>query len=71
MDLDFSRFIWHLVDENEWISMMTSYIKVASSEKDNAIIRNTLIEGKVVNKGVKVRGKLVLPFYKLKGDIMS
>ena len=26
-------------------------------------------EGKVVNKGVKVKSKLVIPFYKLTGDM--
>jgi hypothetical protein len=67
--LDFSRFMWYLVDEKEWINMMTSYIKVASDEKSTENINKVLKEGKIVNKGVKVRGKLVLPFYKLEGDM--
>lgn len=67
--LDFTRFMWHLVDQKEWLNMMTSYVKVASVEKDIEKINNTLKEGKVVNKGVKVKNKLVLPFYKLKGDM--
>lgn len=67
--LDFSKFMWHLVDEKEWISMMTSYVKVSSDEKNIEAIKNTLKEGKIVNKGVKVKSKLVLPFYKLEGDM--
>jgi len=31
--LDFSKFTWHLVDQQEWLSMMTAYAKVSSSEK--------------------------------------
>jgi len=67
--LDFSKFMWHLVDEEEWINMMTSYVKVSSDEKDIEVIKKTLKEGKVVNRGVKVKSKLVLPFYKLEGDM--
>ena len=67
--LDFNKFMWHLVDEKEWINMMTSYIKVASDEKSIENINKVLKEGKVVNRGVKVKGKLVIPFYKLEGDM--
>lgn len=67
--LDFNKFMWHLVDEAEWISMMTSYVRVSSDEKNIETIKNTLKEGKVVNKGVRVKSKLVLPFYKLEGDM--
>ena len=67
--LDFNKFMWHLVDETEWLSMMTSYVKVSSSERNIEIIKKTLKEGKIVNKGVKVKSKLVLPFYKLEGDM--
>lgn len=67
--LDFNKFMWHLVDDTEWINMMTSYVKVASEEKSVEIIKKTLNEGKVVNNGVKVGRKLVLPFYKLEGDM--
>ncbi|TXD53601.1 MULTISPECIES: hypothetical protein [unclassified Polaribacter] len=67
--IDFNRFIWHLVDESEWINMMTSYVKVSSDEKNIGTIQKTLKEGKIVNKGVRVKSKLVLPFYKLEGDM--
>lgn len=67
--LDFNKFMWHLVDEDEWVNMMTSYVKVSSDEKNIETIKTSLREGKVVNKGVKVKGKLVLPFYRLEGDM--
>ena len=67
--LDFNKFMWHLVDEKEWINMMTSYIKVASDENNIENINKVLKEGKVVNRGVKVKGKVVIPFYKLEGDM--
>jgi hypothetical protein len=67
--LDFNKFMWHLVDEAEWLSMMTSYAKVSSGEDDGEVIKNALKEGKIVNKGIKIKSKLVLPFYKLEGDM--
>lgn len=67
--LDFNKFIWHLVDETEWLSMMTSYVKVSSDEKNIETINKILKEGEIVNKGVKIKSKLVLPFYKLGGDM--
>jgi hypothetical protein len=67
--MDFSKFMWHLVDEKEWLNMMTSYVKVSSEEKNTETIKKTLKEGKIVNKGVRVRSKLVLPFYRLEGDM--
>jgi hypothetical protein len=67
--IDFSKFMWHLVDEKEWLNMMTSYVKVASEEKNEETIKSILAEGKVVNKGVKVGSKLKIPFFKLEGDM--
>ena len=49
--------------------MMISYVKVSSIENDANTLKNILKEGKVVNKGVKVKSKLVIPFYKLTGDM--
>jgi len=48
---------------------MISYVKVSSIENDANTLKNILKEGKVVNKGVKVKSKLVIPFYKLTGDM--
>lgn len=67
--INFDKVKWILVDEKEWMNMMISYAKVSSSEKDETKIMNTLKDGKVVNKGIKVKGKLILPFFKLTGDM--
>ena len=67
--IDFNKIKWFLVDDNEWINMMISYVKVSSIENDTNTLKNILKEGKVVNKGVKVKSKLVIPFYKLTGDM--
>lgn len=65
--LDFSKFMWDLIDKEEWLNMMTAYSKVASEEKNETTIKDALIQGKVVNKGIK--GKIDVPFYKLEGDM--
>ena len=67
--IDFNKIIWFLVDEEEWMNMMISYVKVSSDENDDNRLMEILKEGKVVNKGVKVKNKLVIPFYKLTGDM--
>ena len=51
--LNVNRVQWHLISTDEWLNMMTAYVKVASNEKDEIKIKNALREGKVVNKGVK------------------
>jgi hypothetical protein len=67
--VNFDKVKWYLIDESEWVKMMTSYVKVASGINDNSLIKNKLIEGKIVNKGLKVNGKLVVPFFELSGDM--
>lgn len=67
--INFDKVRWFLIDEEEWMNMMVSYVKVSSSENNEETLVNTLKNGKVVNKGVKVKSKLVIPFYKLKGDM--
>jgi hypothetical protein len=67
--IDFNKISWFLIDNDEWFNMMTSYVKVSSSESNDNTIMKTLREGKVVNKGVRVKSKLVIPFYKLNGDM--
>lgn len=66
--LDFSKVIWHLVDSDEWMRMMIAYTKVASEEKDDTKLREILASGVIDNKGVKVKGKMKLPFFNLTGD---
>ncbi|MBT8275774.1 MAG: hypothetical protein KJO39_06515 [Bacteroidia bacterium] len=67
--IDFSKVRWHLIDAEEWMNMMIAYVKVASGESDVRAVEDQLKTGKIVNKGVKERGKLVIPFYQLKGDM--
>ena len=67
--INFEKIKWFLIDADEWMNMMIAYVKVASSEKDESILEDKLTEGRVVNKGVKIKSKLVVPFFKLSGDM--
>jgi len=67
--IDFSRVTWILIDKEEWMNMMTAYAKVSSSQKNESVIRQSILNGIIVNKGVKVKNDLVIPFYKLEGDM--
>ncbi|MDE3742537.1 hypothetical protein [Maribacter polysaccharolyticus] len=67
--IDFNKIKWFLIDKSEWTKMMTSYVQVASGEWENTHVAETLAHGKIVNKGVKVKSKMAIPFYKLSGDM--
>lgn len=67
--IDFNKVKWFLIDEKEWMNMMISYVKISSDKNENNKLKETLKNGKVVNNGVKIKGKLVIPFYKLTGDM--
>ena len=67
--IDFDKVRWMLVDDSEWLKMMTSYVKVASGEVNEKHINDALVDGKIVNKGIKGKGELDIPFYKLGGDM--
>ena len=67
--IDFNKVTWMLVDVSEWLKMMTSYVKVASGEVNEKHINDALVAGKIVNKGIKGKGDLDIPFYKLEGDM--
>jgi hypothetical protein len=67
--VNFDKVKWYLIDESEWIKMMTSYVKVASGVNDNKLIKDKLLEGKIVNKGLKINSKIALPFFELTGDM--
>jgi hypothetical protein len=67
--VNFDKVKWYLIDESEWIKMMTSYVKVASGVNDDKLIKDKLLEGKIVNKGLKINSKLVVPFFELTGDM--
>ncbi len=66
--LDFSKVIWLFVDGDEWMKMMIAYTKVASEEKEDIKLQEILVSGVIDDKGVKVKGKMKLPFFKLTGD---
>ena len=67
--LDFNKVDWYLIDSDEWMNMMIAYAKVSSAEKNENILKENLMNGVVVNKGIKVKGKLEIPFFKLEGDM--
>ena len=67
--IDFNKVRWFLVDTDEWISMMTSYSKVASGENNEEIIQEALKNGKVVNSGIKAKKGKNIDFYKIDGDM--
>ena len=67
--IDFSRVMWFLIDEAEWMNMMIAYAKVASGEKNEAALKSAIMNGLIVDNGVKVKGKFVVPFFKLEGDM--
>ena len=65
-----NKIKWYLISEDEWLNMMTAYVKVASKESDDKKIKSILKDGKVVNKGVNAKkSKDNIDFYKLKGDM--
>ena len=67
--INFDKVRWMLIDSKEWLKMMTSYVKVASGEVNEKHINDALVDGKIVNKGIKGKGDLDIPFYKLEGDM--
>tara|TARA_R110002050_G_scaffold204522_4_gene340184 strand:- start:111284 stop:112006 length:723 start_codon:yes stop_codon:yes gene_type:complete len=67
--IDFDKIRWFLIDSSEWLKMMTSYTKVASGEPNDSFIKEQLTNGKIVNKGIKVKSKTTIPFYQLSGDM--
>jgi len=67
--IDFNKVKWFLIDKEEWTKMMETYVRVASGEWVNKSIEESLAQGKIVNKGVRVNGKMAVPFYKLSGDM--
>lgn len=60
---------WFIIDEEKWIDMMISYIEAASGENNKNLIENTLRAGKIVNNGVKIKSKNIIPFYKIGPDM--
>ena len=67
--VDFNKVSWYLIDEAEWVNMMIAYAKVSSKEKSEQILRENIKNGVVVNKGIRIKNKIEIPFYKLEGDM--
>ncbi|RBP28408.1 hypothetical protein DFR65_10724 [Oceanihabitans sediminis] len=67
--IDFNKVNWFLIDSEEWMNMMVAYVKVSSDEKNESSLKETLKQGKIVNKGVRMNGKMTIPFFKLSGDM--
>ena len=67
--IDFNRVQWYLIDSEEWMNMMVAYSKVSSNEKSETVIKEKLTDGVLVNKGIKVKSKMEIPFFKLEGDM--
>ena len=67
--IDYNKVNWYLFDGNEWMNMMTAYTKVASNEKNESILKDKLMRGVVVNRGIRVNSKIEIPFYELEEDM--
>lgn len=67
--IDFNKVKWFLIDKAKWLDMMVSYVKVASGEKTDSYAKEILESGKIVNRGVKMKSKMAIPFYQLSGDM--
>lgn len=67
--IDFNKVSWYLIDIEEWTKMMVAYAKVSSKEKNDNIIKEKLTTGVIINRGIKVKGKIEIPFFKLEGDM--
>jgi len=67
--IDFSKVNWYLVDSEEWMKMMIAYAKVSSIEKNESALKQILTNGMIVNRGIRVKSKLEVPFFKLEGDM--
>ena len=67
--INFEKIRWFLIDESEWLKMMTSYTKIASGLKDDKFVKETLITAKIVNRGIKEKSKVVIPFFELTDDM--
>lgn len=67
--VDFNKVQWFLIDRPEWVNMMVAYSKVASGEKNEGVLKEKLMNGLIVNRGIRVKGRIEIPFYKLEEDM--
>lgn len=64
--VNFKEIIWELFSKDEWNKMMLNYVETASKEK---LTLEEISQSKIVNSGVKSRGKFILKFDKIGGDV--
>ncbi|QLE00043.1 hypothetical protein HX109_00155 [Galbibacter sp. BG1] len=69
--INFEKVKWFLLNSDKWLDMMTSYVTAASGLTNKDAIRNTLLDGKIVNRGVRTKGKGDIDFYKMDGDMYT
>lgn len=55
--IDFNKVSWYIFDLAQWTNMMTALTKVASKEKNEAVLKDTLTNGVDINKAIKVKEK--------------
>lgn len=67
--INFDKVNWFLIDSDEWLNMMLAYSKVASGEEKEDMILQALINGKVVNRGIRAKKGEDIDFYKIDGDM--
>ena len=67
--INFNKVQWFLIDRDEWVNMMVAYAKVSSNEKNDSKLKQSVSNGLIVNRGIKVKGKMVVPFYNLEEDM--
>ena len=65
--IDFNKVKWFMINKSEWTKMMVAYVKVASGVTSD--LESDIMNGKIVNRGVRVKGKNMIPFYKMEGDM--
>jgi hypothetical protein len=66
--VNISKLKWILVDQEEWLNMMVTYVMAASGESNVEEVRKNIMNGKIVNKGVR-NGGLAIPFYTIGNDM--
>jgi hypothetical protein len=64
--INYSSADWKMFSSDEWNELIGSYIQLASGQ---VIESSKLYNVKVVNKGVKLDGKMIIKFDKQKGDV--
>jgi hypothetical protein len=67
--IDFNKVSWFLIDSTEWMQMMVAYSTVSAIDKNENTIKDALLNGIVVNRGIRVKGRTTVPFFKLEGDM--